>query len=95
MRTLDPDLPRLRQILRSRKASIWVMQTAPLNSWDIDRGEPAPRRSWSLVREVRLLMVTAGSSSNSRTAQVPGARSRGTSRRPSGNAKPTAHRPPG
>lgn len=39
MRTLDPDLPRLRQILRSRKAPIWVVQTAPLNSWDIDRGD--------------------------------------------------------
>lgn len=39
MRTLDPDLPRLRQILRSRKAPIWIVQTAPLNSWDIDRGD--------------------------------------------------------
>jgi 4-amino-4-deoxy-L-arabinose transferase-like glycosyltransferase len=39
MRTLDPDLARLRATLSGPRAPTWIVQVNGLDSWDIDRGD--------------------------------------------------------
>lgn len=51
-RTLDPDLDRLRGTLAGPDAPTWVVQTLPLDSWQIDRGGRLERLLRSEYREV-------------------------------------------
>ena len=69
VRTLDPDLVRLRRALRAGSAATWVVRTLPVDTWELDEDA---RVRLVLARDYRLVATVCGNDVLRRTAPLPG-----------------------